>query len=227
MKGPAIDWAGLSPLLAVFGGGVVVLMAGLLRSRFVRESLVPLLAAATLGAFAPELASAGIDPIDLAASLGCDVPFFLDGPVALATGRGEVLSPLPGPARDVWVVLAMPDFEIPEKTRTMYSAIDPAWWSDGCRVRRIAENLPTMPTSAPFNVFDRALLRIHPELESWRRGLREAGFPFVALSGAGPTHYTLALSQEQARDIQAQLSSIGVQAITACLLSRWEGADDQ
>jgi NADH-quinone oxidoreductase subunit N len=51
MKGPAIDWAGLSPLLAVFGGAVVVLMAGLLRSRFVRETLVPLLAIGSLGAF--------------------------------------------------------------------------------------------------------------------------------------------------------------------------------
>ncbi|HEV2127783.1 MAG TPA: 4-(cytidine 5'-diphospho)-2-C-methyl-D-erythritol kinase [Thermomicrobiales bacterium] len=184
-------------------------------------------AAATLRAFSPELATAEIDAADLAVSLGSDVPFFLNGPVALAAGRGEALSPLPRSARDVWVVLAMPDLEIPEKTRTMYSAIDPAWWSDGSRAGRIAENLPTVPTSAPFNVFERALLRIHPELEIWRRGLREAGFPFVALTGAGPTHYTLALSQEQARDIQAQLSSIGVQAITACLLSRWEGADDQ
>ena len=52
MKGPTIDWAGLSPLLAVLGGAIVVLMAGLLRSRFVRETLVPLLAIVSLGAFA-------------------------------------------------------------------------------------------------------------------------------------------------------------------------------
>jgi NADH-quinone oxidoreductase subunit N len=51
MKGPVIDWAGLSPLLAVFGGAIVVLMAGLLRSRLVRETLVPLLAIGALGAF--------------------------------------------------------------------------------------------------------------------------------------------------------------------------------
>jgi NADH-quinone oxidoreductase subunit N len=52
MKGPAIDWAALSPLLAVFGGALLVLGAGLLRARFVRETLVPLLAIATLGVFA-------------------------------------------------------------------------------------------------------------------------------------------------------------------------------
>jgi NADH-quinone oxidoreductase subunit N len=52
VKGPSIDWAALSPLLAVFGGAIVVLMLGLMRSRAVREGLVPLLALATLGAFA-------------------------------------------------------------------------------------------------------------------------------------------------------------------------------
>jgi len=50
-EGPKIDWAALSPLLAVFGGAIVVLLAGLLRSRFVRETLVPLLAVGSLGAF--------------------------------------------------------------------------------------------------------------------------------------------------------------------------------
>ena len=52
MKGPAIDWAGLSPVLAAFGGAIVVLLAGLLRSRFVREAFVPFLAIAALGVFA-------------------------------------------------------------------------------------------------------------------------------------------------------------------------------
>ena len=51
MKGPAIDWAGLSPVIAVFGGALVVLMAGLMRARLVRETLVPLLSILTLGAF--------------------------------------------------------------------------------------------------------------------------------------------------------------------------------
>ncbi len=52
MKTPTIDWAGLSPILAIMGGAIVVLMAGLLRSRFVRESVVPFLAIVTLGTFA-------------------------------------------------------------------------------------------------------------------------------------------------------------------------------
>ena len=52
-KGPHIDWAGLSPLLALLGAATIVLLVGLLRPRAVREVLVPLLAfagfAATIG----------------------------------------------------------------------------------------------------------------------------------------------------------------------------------
>ena len=49
---PEIDWAGLSPLLALGGGAVIVLMVGLARPRFVRESLVSILTLVALGAAA-------------------------------------------------------------------------------------------------------------------------------------------------------------------------------
>ncbi|CAN5601318.1 NADH-quinone oxidoreductase subunit N [soil metagenome] len=48
VKGPTIDWAALSPLVAVFGGALTVLMLGLLRSRLARETLVPALSIASL-----------------------------------------------------------------------------------------------------------------------------------------------------------------------------------
>jgi len=47
---PSIDWAGVSPLIALLGGSIVVLLAGLLRGRFIREQLVPLLTVAVFGA---------------------------------------------------------------------------------------------------------------------------------------------------------------------------------
>ncbi len=50
VKGPYIDWSALSPVLALLGGSVLVLLAGLLRSRFTREQLVPFLALAAFGA---------------------------------------------------------------------------------------------------------------------------------------------------------------------------------
>jgi NADH-quinone oxidoreductase subunit N len=50
LKGPHVDFAALSPLIALFGGAIVVLLVGLLGSRWVREQVVPTLALVALGA---------------------------------------------------------------------------------------------------------------------------------------------------------------------------------
>jgi NADH-quinone oxidoreductase subunit N len=48
--GPHIDFAALSPIEALVGGSIVVLLVGLLRSRFARTQLVPFLTLVSLGA---------------------------------------------------------------------------------------------------------------------------------------------------------------------------------
>ncbi|MGD0197273.1 MAG: NADH-quinone oxidoreductase subunit N [Solirubrobacteraceae bacterium] len=48
--GPHIAWAALSPLEALIGGSVIVLLVGLLGPRFIREQIVPALTLAALGA---------------------------------------------------------------------------------------------------------------------------------------------------------------------------------
>ena len=50
LKGPHVDFAGLSPLIALLGGAAIVLMVGLLGSRWVRSQLVPALTLGALGA---------------------------------------------------------------------------------------------------------------------------------------------------------------------------------
>src|SRR5438270_1464909 len=50
LKGPHVDWAGLSPLVALLAGTTIVLLAGLFSSALVREQLVPALSVASLGA---------------------------------------------------------------------------------------------------------------------------------------------------------------------------------
>jgi NADH-quinone oxidoreductase subunit N len=49
---PVIDWNGLSPLLALMGGSLAVLIVGLGRPRWIREGFVPLLAIAAFAASA-------------------------------------------------------------------------------------------------------------------------------------------------------------------------------
>jgi NADH-quinone oxidoreductase subunit N len=48
VQAPEIDYKSLSPLFAVIGGSLIVLLAGLFRARFVRAVLVPALAASAL-----------------------------------------------------------------------------------------------------------------------------------------------------------------------------------
>jgi NADH-quinone oxidoreductase subunit N len=48
VSGPHIDWAGLSPLIAILAGALVVLLLGLVVSRAARETAVPALAIVSL-----------------------------------------------------------------------------------------------------------------------------------------------------------------------------------
>jgi NADH-quinone oxidoreductase subunit N len=52
LKGPHVDFAGLSPLIALLGGAVIVLLVGLLGPRRIREHVVPALSLVVLGAAA-------------------------------------------------------------------------------------------------------------------------------------------------------------------------------
>jgi NADH-quinone oxidoreductase subunit N len=49
LKGPHVDFAGLSPLIALLGGAAIVLLVGLLGARWVRAQAVPALTLAVLG----------------------------------------------------------------------------------------------------------------------------------------------------------------------------------
>ena len=56
--------------------------------------------------YAPDISDGRLET--LAARLGSDVPFFIRGGTQLATGRGEVVSPLP-PLTAGWFVVVKPD----------------------------------------------------------------------------------------------------------------------
>jgi 4-diphosphocytidyl-2-C-methyl-D-erythritol kinase len=61
--------------------------------------------------------------LEMAASLGSDVPFFINGGAAWVSGRGEGLEPLPSP-KDLWVLLVKPPF--PSATAGAYGLLDKA-----------------------------------------------------------------------------------------------------
>jgi 4-diphosphocytidyl-2-C-methyl-D-erythritol kinase len=124
--------------------------------------------------------------------LGSDVPFFLHGGSALATGRGEVIEPLPdGAIQDL--TLFVPNMAIADKTRQMYALITPTEYTIGSvtkyRLDKIRSQRPLMP-SDPFNVFSRHIGDLAPIVEAAMAVCDEAHL-WTRLTGAGPAFFSL------------------------------------
>ena len=145
---------------------------------------------------------------DLAARLGSDVPFFLRGGCAVGRGRGDLLEPLPLPRASLWFVVVVPDVRIPAKTASLYARLGPDDFSDGSRIAAQAARLraglaPDMTLMG--NAFARPLYAMVPELAALPDIMRDAGAESVAISGAGPAHYTLVTDAPLAEQIAARL----------------------
>ena len=151
---------------------------------------------------------------EIAAGIGSDVPFFLRGGTALAEGRGEVVTPLPGlPA--FRVTLVFPDLAIAGKTARMYSRVTPAHYSDGGVARRLAQLLMGEAFAVEsirggiYNVFQDIAEWEFPVLAALRRAAREQGGPELHLCGAGPAMFGLPASEGEHRAVVDALSPMG------------------
>lgn len=130
---------------------------------------------------------------ELAASLGSDVPFFLRGGTALASGRGDVLRPIVT-APGFCGVLIVPKASIERKTATLYAALTPANMTDGAAVSRAAVALGRglLPDPADLrNAFHGPMAELLPSIRDIAAAMTSAGARHVFLSGAGPALYAI------------------------------------
>ena len=143
---------------------------------------------------------------EIAAGLGTDVPFFLNGPCALVRGTGTEFESLP--TLRMWAVIVTPRLRLQRKTARLYGALEAMDFSDGSRIDSAAaairaDQVPLPETLA--NAFSRPLLKLEPSLAVLSFSMRQAGAPFVALSGSGGSHYTLIVEEEEARHVARRM----------------------
>lgn len=142
---------------------------------------------------------------EVATTLGMDVPFFLRGGAARASGRGERIEPLQ--SRALGLVLVNPRF--PVSTAEMYARVTPAMYSDGRHAKTLAEQLrrgPARVAASLYNGLEAAAIAAYPPIGRVRMALLAAGALGALMSGSGPTVFGIARSFEHARQIRRRVT---------------------
>ena len=139
---------------------------------------------------------------EIARALGSDVPFFLSGlEVALATGRGDVLQPLPDFPRDLGVLL-VPDADglstAEVYARSEPNPIYPAVQGDLIRGVHTVRS-PRDVAGLVANDLEEAACALRPSIRDTLAAVRAAGALAEAVSGSGPTVFGLFPDEAAAR----------------------------
>jgi 4-diphosphocytidyl-2-C-methyl-D-erythritol kinase len=128
--------------------------------------------------------------LEIAASLGADVPFFLLGGRALGIGRGDEIYPLPDIAKQHILIVSPRDIHVP--TSEAYR------WVKAPALRATLTKGATNSTLWKFcalcwstqgsglsNDFERPVFRRHPRLDRIKRVLLQRGASEASLAGSG------------------------------------------
>ncbi len=194
-RGAAIHLEKVVPLAAGLGGGSADAAVTLLALNNLWQLNQPMESLATV-----------------AKSLGSDVPFFLRGGTQLATGRGDVLEPLPTPL--FWAVLVITRASVGDKTRRLYEALRPADYTDGGQTMLAATCLRfgrPIDYRKARSGFQRVTLDLFPDLEATFDAVEaDGGTPIVC--GAGPTVMSLHGGESEAETLAGRLRRRGLEA---------------
>ena len=120
-----------------------------------------------------------------ALDLGSDVPFFLSGGTAYATGRGEIITPLPH-ITDVPLLLLIAEERV--STASAYAMLHRFSPPLGIeRYRAMIDDDLLAHASELVNDFEEPVFEALPRLRRLKSRLIEAGAAWAAMSGSGST----------------------------------------
>ncbi len=160
----------------------------------------------------------------LAARLGSDVPFCLEGGTALATGRGEIIDHL-GDLPTTHVVLAKPK-GLSVSTGWAYKNYQSGRVINHPKIWAIVDKLrlgaPAL-TRYMGNELETVTIPAYPIIAQIKAAMLGAGAYFAMMSGSGPTVFALAHSQEQAEAVAAAVADYKVDIAVTTTVGRREG----
>ncbi|MCY7334203.1 MAG: 4-(cytidine 5'-diphospho)-2-C-methyl-D-erythritol kinase [Pseudanabaena sp. CAN_BIN31] len=149
---------------------------------------------------------------DFAAQLGSDIPFCVGGGTTLATGRGEILSPLPD-LTDLVLVICKPR-QIAIATAWAYQTFRSQGLLATSQIRdenlssQIVAAIASGGESAPtkigrllYNDLERVVLPEYPEIAELKNKLLEQECLGAMMSGSGSTVFAIAADLDRAQQI--------------------------
>jgi 4-diphosphocytidyl-2-C-methyl-D-erythritol kinase len=166
---------------------------------------------------------------DVAAAIGSDVPFFLEGGTALCLGRGDAVFPLVDWPHS-WVVLVVPGFGV--STREAYDWLDRDR-SSHRRRRRPAASSGEWPSHSPgttwtppadelCNDLEAPVIRRHVSLARALAALRRCGAVQASMTGSGSVVFGLFARRRQASVAATALAGQGYRTDVTKTMSRVE-----
>ena len=157
---------------------------------------------------------------ELGARLGSDVPFCISGGTAIATGRGELISPLPS-LEGIYVVLgkyrslevSTPwayttyrhefEHEYAQAPGTLLARSQRV--HSGNLVKAIVEQDPVKIGGLLYNDLEKIVLPAYPLVSQLRAEFQSHPNLGTMMSGSGPTVFSLASSRSQADQLYHQI----------------------
>jgi 4-diphosphocytidyl-2-C-methyl-D-erythritol kinase len=155
-----------------------------------------------------------VELLDIAAELGSDVPFLLEGGTALGRGRGEILAPIKSLVFNWVIVPSMEHLATPgvygrlDELRADVDVVLPESLPDAF-LDALYRGDPEALAPHLINDMAQASLELEPALATTlEKGLTHGALA-VMVSGSGPTCAMLASDDAHAQAIQASLRSQG------------------
>ena len=144
---------------------------------------------------------------EIALALGSDVPFFLYGRAAHATGRGERLCPMPDYSMPFTLVVAVPPVHV--STAWAFRQVEPVDTGRSDLLAVVRSNDLSRWRREMVNDFEGPIMKAWPEIKAVKEQLLDAGAGFASMSGSGSAIYGAFESERQAAEAFDALQQSG------------------